>query len=699
MSTTARATFMAIVKGDASQAVTEFRKLDGAVQKSTAGATTSLGRFQQFSKKAMADIKANAGLYAAAAGAAFVAMADDIIRAGVQLEAMAAKVDTVFGDQVGRIEAWSKENAAALGLTQTKAKGAAAGIADLLKPMGFTTQQATDQTVALMDLAGALSAWSGGSRTAADVATILTKAMLGEREQLKELGISITEAEVTTELAARGQERLTGAALAQAKALATQRLIMAKSTDAQKAWADGSMNGVKVANEATAAFGDLQELLVTSLYPALKELVPLAADVVGALKPAIDVIGKVSGVVRAGFGGIFGADARDLSEPLAAYAKAAEEAAGRTGDMVAPFSRLETEAYNALSTVDRLRHQFDETWRTKRTFGEILKVDPSAAKATLEMFELWVSGAERGNEAMARAADKYGLTRDVLTDLQRAYIDAGGAQGATTSGMGAGAATALTAAGALGQYRDEVKGLFADLQGLTSGQLDYDSAWQSYLSSLQTYLTTGDDVATLQDESKLALIAVSREAMTAAAAFATLQGHSVDSAEGIQDQITALEGMVAWLEPDSPLRVFLLGYIDDLKAIPASVSTEVMTVLKTRTTPWDTGALPVNGVYGHPGKAAGGPAGGRTWVGERGPELVDLPAGSWVHNAGQSSAMVRRAAAAGSGSAGATNGAPVVHISVAVNATPATDRARLGREMIDAINAAYASGVARLAAA
>jgi len=44
-----------------------------------------------------------------------------------------------------------------------------------------------------------------------------------------------------------------------------------------------------------------------------------------------------------------------------------------------------------------------------------------------------------------------------------------------------------------------------------------------------------------------------------------------------------------------------------------------------------------------PGKAVGGPAGGRTWVGEFGPEVVDLPRGSYVHTAGAS----RRLAAVG----------------------------------------------------
>jgi hypothetical protein len=38
-------------------------------------------------------------------------------------------------------------------------------------------------------------------------------------------------------------------------------------------------------------------------------------------------------------------------------------------------------------------------------------------------------------------------------------------------------------------------------------------------------------------------------------------------------------------------------------------------------------------------RAAGGAASGRTWVGEQGPELLDLPSGSFVHSNAQSKQM------------------------------------------------------------
>ena len=236
-----------------------------------------------------------------------VQFAKQIFDTGTALEAMNAKSETVFGGQIDRVRDWADENAAAMGLTSTAAVGAGAAIADLLKPMGFTTEAAADQTLKLLDLSAALAAWSGGKQDAAGVSEILTKAMLGEREQLKSLGISITEADVSARLAEKGQKGLTGATLAQAKALATQELIYEKSTDAQKAWSDGSMDATKDANKNKAAMDQLGETLAKALLPAVQALIPIltdTAELLVELKPLLDGLGKGFGFVGDVVGGV-----------------------------------------------------------------------------------------------------------------------------------------------------------------------------------------------------------------------------------------------------------------------------------------------------------------------------------------------------------------------------------------------------------
>jgi hypothetical protein len=231
-------------------------KMDAKLSKASKGAALALG-----------------GVAVAAGGFAAI-LAPKILDLGAQLETIGIKSETVFEGSSKDVEKWAKANAKAMGLTSTSAVGLAANMGDLLKPMGFTAEQAAAMSTEMVGLSGALSAWSGGTIDAAQVSDILTKAMLGETDGLKALGISISAAEVASRLAANGQSELTGAALAQAEAIATQQLILEKSTDAQKAWSDGSMDAMKAQMSAKASIDQVKETLVTALYPALQAALP-----------------------------------------------------------------------------------------------------------------------------------------------------------------------------------------------------------------------------------------------------------------------------------------------------------------------------------------------------------------------------------------------------------------------------------------
>jgi hypothetical protein len=160
--------------------------------------------------------------------------------------------------------------------------------------MGFTADQAAAMSKDVVGLAGALSAWSGGTIDSAGAADILSKAMLGERDGLKQLGIAISEADVDARLAAKGQDKLTGAALEQAKAVATQELIFEKSQDAQKAWANGSNDALKAQNQLKASVGEMKERLATALVPAMLKAFQVGSKIVGWLmenKTAVLAVG------------------------------------------------------------------------------------------------------------------------------------------------------------------------------------------------------------------------------------------------------------------------------------------------------------------------------------------------------------------------------------------------------------------------
>lgn len=201
--------------------------------------------------------------------------ANALVEQGLAIQGLDNKARTVFGDTLPKVTAEAEKNAAALGLSSRQYINQAAAIQDLLVPMGFTRDRASEISTQLQNVSGALSEWTGGTRSSAEVSDILSAALLGEREALKSLGISISEADITSRLAAQGQDKLTGAALEQAKAQATLDLVLAKSTDAQAAFAAGADNPIRQLNLLKAQATELAEQVATGVTPALAGLIKL----------------------------------------------------------------------------------------------------------------------------------------------------------------------------------------------------------------------------------------------------------------------------------------------------------------------------------------------------------------------------------------------------------------------------------------
>lgn len=331
---------------------------------------------ESFGSKAGKAFKMGAvALGALGAGAAIAVPA--LLNAGANIEAVGIKSATVFESSLKGVESWADGVAGSMGLTNTELIGAAASFGDLLKPMGFTADQAASMSTEMLDLSGALSAWSGGQVDATGAADVLAKAMLGERDGLKALGISITEADVSARLLENGTEGLTGAALQQAKALATQQLIMEKSTDAQTAWTNGSFDGIKAQNESGAAIKNVKDAFVTGLYPALQQIIPVVTAVAmwagENLPKAFAAASAAIGWVQENFSQlapIMGAIGAAAALAFGLWAAAAIPAAAATIAAAAPvialgvaIAALAAGVVWAYQNVDWFRAAVDRAWK------------------------------------------------------------------------------------------------------------------------------------------------------------------------------------------------------------------------------------------------------------------------------------------------------------------------------------------------
>lgn len=233
-------------------------------------------------------ITKGAGKFIAIAGVAFTAetiisYGTELFKLGSEMEVLGKKAQTVFAEALPAVTRAAEENATAMGLTTSAYIDAATSIGDLLIPMGFARQEAAEISTNLVDLSGALAEWTGGQVEAEEVTRILGKAMLGEREELKQLGIAINEADVQARLAEKGLKDLTGEMLQQAKAAATLELITEKSADAQAAYANNTGTLVRTQAELRAQLESIRETLATALVPAFARLLNVAAGFVDVI--------------------------------------------------------------------------------------------------------------------------------------------------------------------------------------------------------------------------------------------------------------------------------------------------------------------------------------------------------------------------------------------------------------------------------
>jgi len=239
------------------------------------------------------------GKAGAIAGIAFatkqiIQFGSSALRTSANLELFDRRAKIVFEDSLPKITAAAKESAAAIGLTAAEFTAAASATGDLLKPIGFTAEQAAESSIEFLNLAGALKEFNADSRSVSEISRIVTKSLLGERDALTSFGIKISEAEIKTKLLAKGQAKLTGQALILAKATATQTLLFEKSKDALTSFNEEGFKPLsRTLNEIDAGFGTATETLSVFIGRALR---PLAEALVSGLNSFNMILESLSGL-------------------------------------------------------------------------------------------------------------------------------------------------------------------------------------------------------------------------------------------------------------------------------------------------------------------------------------------------------------------------------------------------------------------
>jgi hypothetical protein len=251
------------VKTDAQKATREFSRLDKQLDKVDQTATRNnqtWAKHRQSVKRSTNDIvkyaKAIGVTGAVLAVKSFVTSA---IKAASDAEETSNKFNVVFSSIQDQAAKTAQELRTSFGLSSQESEKLLANTGDLLTGFGLTQQAALSMSSEVNKLAGDLASFTNIEGGAKRASAALTSALTGEREALKSLGIVVSEAAIKQKLLEKGQSKLTGQALLQAKAQATLAIATEQSGNAI---GDFARSIGSFANQSKIAAASMEDLKV-----------------------------------------------------------------------------------------------------------------------------------------------------------------------------------------------------------------------------------------------------------------------------------------------------------------------------------------------------------------------------------------------------------------------------------------------------
>lgn len=242
------------------------------------GLQKELNRASKNFRQAGKDMQRTGLGFSAAITAPFGLLSKSFIDAASEAEELGSKFSVVFGKNAEAVEKWAETYGDEVGRATTDIKDMAAGLQDLLVPMGLQEETATRMSKSFSALAIDVASFNNAQDL--DVMRDFKSALIGNHETVQKYGVVINESIIKQKLAEMGMEDLTGAALAQAKVMARAKLIVEGTTAAH---GDAARTAGSYANQQKALAADSKELSET----LGQILMPIAMDLVSWAREAV----------------------------------------------------------------------------------------------------------------------------------------------------------------------------------------------------------------------------------------------------------------------------------------------------------------------------------------------------------------------------------------------------------------------------
>jgi len=215
------------------------------------------------------------------------------------------KFGVVFDGINSAAEESAKKLANSYGLSKNESKALLSSTADLLTGFEFSKESALGLSSSVQELAVDLASFTNIEGGAERASKALTKALLGERESVKELGIAILEEDVKAKVKAmEAAGAFTNETMRQKKAMATLQIAISQSKNAIGDYARSSESVANRTRNLMARINDLAVSFGNILLPVAEKALIIFTKVADKLsnmpksvKVAIVVFGALAAVL------------------------------------------------------------------------------------------------------------------------------------------------------------------------------------------------------------------------------------------------------------------------------------------------------------------------------------------------------------------------------------------------------------------
>lgn len=479
-----------------------------------------------------------AGAGAVAFGSAALVGLGMAAKSAAELEQAVGSTEAVFGEASGAIDEFAKGAADAVGLSQTEFRNLSSVVGAQLKNMGFSLEEAADQSIDLVKVGADLAATYGG--TTRQAVEALGAALRGEADPAERFGLMLNQTAVNAKAVELGLAGSTGQVDASAKAQATLALITEQSADAQGQFAREADTASGKQQRLAATAEDLKAAIGEGALPVMEAFLDITKTGVDIFQDVNDatggVVGKLAAIGSVGLvagGGLSFAVGQALLARQR-FADAASAISGFTGNvaamgragriaggllalgLTAELIRLNNERFPKLQEIPR---DVENIITAVREFNEGTKdhqaiVDWSLAVGDLDdaMTKLLETSPGLADDFI-RSAEAAGIPAGALADLRArvdehraATKDARSAEDEWNASLEDTGDKAATAAEQISAYNDALRAQFDPVFGVIDAQAGLNDALARQAEVYKDAESTAQDKASADQAVREAVV-------------------------------------------------------------------------------------------------------------------------------------------------------------------------------------------------